>query len=109
MSEETAIEAQAWAEACEDALAGLHFALQWELPERRWDEVVSIINDMARALAAHDTDLLVQARSSLELCGPLRVDTRAGGDSREPAPVKTREVAVETIKTLSSAKDSKLR
>lgn len=105
MSEDAATEAQAWFTACEEALTALRYALQWELPEAGWDEVTSAISDIAQAVAAHDADLLIQATGNLELCGPLRVEIRQGGnDSRGPAPVKVQEPAAKTIKTLEDSK-----
>jgi hypothetical protein len=104
MSEEAATDAQMWAAACEDALIALQDALTWELSEPAWGEVASAISDMARAIAGRDADLLIQATSSLELCSPLRVGTRAGGhDNRESTPVTVKEQVAHTVKDLNES------
>jgi len=100
---------EAWGEAREDALEALRHALMWELPEPSWHEVASAVSEMALAIVAGSADLLSRSTGSLELCSPLRTQTRAGEgkDSSKPAPKPVQEQIAVTIKDLTRAGDLK--
>lgn len=72
------------------ALEVLTDALEWRLPEARWQRVADIVQAMDDALAAQDPVALDQATSDLELAGPVRI-IRVGSTSRVPPSPYIRE------------------
>lgn len=96
-----------WREACDEAAATLRDALNWELPERRWEQVAATVEGMAAAVTATSLDALWQTTGQLELCSPLRVATKMGDTPRLPAPKPTLERIGELIDSLTRDGDLK--
>lgn len=110
MGEDVGTDGEIWRAACEEALTALRYAQIWELPGRSWAAVGALVGDMARAVAAADLDLLSHSTGSLELCGPLRVGTRAGDDDsdKRPAPMPVKEQIAAVVNELTrAAEDAK--
>lgn len=84
------------------ALEVLTDALEWELPEARWQRVAEIVQAMDDALAGEDPAALDYATSELELAGPVRI-IRVGATSQIPPPPYVRERISRTQHTLGEA------
>ncbi len=83
-----------------DIVEVLRDVLEWRLSAARWPQVEQVLAVLRTALADDDADLVMQALTDLELCGPVRVK-RLGEQELGPASAQMREVVVEMIHSLS--------
>jgi hypothetical protein len=74
------------------ALNRLNQLLLWRLAPGQWHPVEPIIDTMAGAVAAGDSDALRAGTADLEMVSPLRV-TRIGSGPEVPAPERIRDRA----------------
>lgn len=84
-----------------DIVEVLQDVLEWRLAAARWPQVEQVLAVLRAALADGDTDLVVQALTDLELCGPVRVVRRLGAQPATGTPDPLREIVVEMIHSLS--------
>ncbi|WP_333735995.1 CATRA system-associated protein [Streptomyces sp. IBSBF 2806] len=86
-------------ESRDDAVDVLRDLIEWELAPQRWEQVDSIVDSLADAVARGDGDALREATAELELTGPVRV-TRIGAKSVIPVPEETRDRANRLVHAL---------
>jgi hypothetical protein len=89
-----------WQRARQETVETLQGVLCWNLQPTRWEQVRGILTEMAAAIAAPGPAALLDATETLELYGPVRVETRLGDESREPVPANVREQVAELVDTL---------
>lgn len=89
-----------WQQARQEALETLQGVLCWSLQPTRWEQVRGILTEMAAAVVGSGPAALWEATETLELYGPVRVETRLGDESREPVPASVREQVAELVDTL---------
>ena len=88
-----------WREACDEAVLTLRDALEWVLPEPSWEHILAAVSEIAQAVAAASPELLFEATSQLELCGPRRIVERLG--AADKAPLQAREQITALVQTLT--------
>jgi hypothetical protein len=93
-------ESDDWLLARQETAETLRGLLDVNLQPTRWQQVREILKEIAVALAAPRPDALLQATETLELYMPVRVGTRLGDPSREPAPGDVREQVAELVDSL---------
>ncbi|WP_069766881.1 CATRA system-associated protein [Streptomyces sp. LUP30] len=86
-------------ESRDDAVDVLKDLIEWELAPQRWEQVDSIVDSLADAVARGDGDALREATAELELTGPVRI-TRIGAKSVIPVPEETRDRANHLVHAL---------
>lgn len=86
-------------ESRDDAVDVLKDLIEWELAPQRWEQVDSIVDSLADAVARGDGDALREATAELELTGPVRI-TRIGAKSVIPVPEETRDRANRLVHAL---------
>jgi hypothetical protein len=96
IADNMAVSDEEWFAACDEALEVLSDALLWELAQTRWEQVLTAIAEIAKAVDSGSLEALWRGIADLELCSPLRVSTRLGDTNpRLPATKPVRELAVE--------------
>ncbi len=79
------------AEIFNDAYLAISDAIQWQLPEERWEAIGQILTVMDATIKAGDIAGLAEATAELEVAGPLRL-TRIGGTPIVPPNPEVRRL-----------------
>jgi outer membrane receptor protein involved in Fe transport len=89
-----------WQLARREAAETLQDVLGWNLRPARWEQVRAALAAMTAAATASGPAGLQEATETLEFLAPVRVGTRLGAESPEPAPGSVREQVAELVETL---------
>jgi hypothetical protein len=86
-----------------EAIDVLTDALGWSLTEARWERVERMLDALAAAIEADDSDALWDATGDLEMAGPLMIATRLGQVTPgQPPPERVRDRLNQLVHALSS-------